>query len=275
MEQPNVLIVILNYKTYNLTIELVKEIRSRLEYSNYEIMVIDNCSPNESADVLSSLSRDMNFLFIANKVNSGYAAGNNIGIRYAINHGFDYSWIVNNDIILREENILAHMVEIGQSNKKIGCIGPKIYSLNNTICAPYVNRPSFLGLTFCIRSERKKRNRFRNTSMPVYRTHGCCMLLKNECMKEIDCLDEKTFLYGEEDILAERMLQKSYTSYYDSEVSVVHKECSSIKATKKAKRIKIRETLKSGTIYLRDYRKFNKLQIFLCNFVRLVIIYLR
>ena len=49
---PSVLIVILNYGTYDLTIKMIEEIQSKLEYDNYSIMVVDNCSPNESADVL-------------------------------------------------------------------------------------------------------------------------------------------------------------------------------------------------------------------------------
>lgn len=40
---------------------------------------------------------------------------------------------------------------------------------------------------------------------------------------------ERTFLYGEEDILAEKMLKKGYIAYYDPEVCVKHNESSSMK----------------------------------------------
>ena len=112
--QPKVLIVILNYGTFQMTINLIKELRAELEYDNYSIMVVDNCSPNESAEILAANSSALNYIFYANKTNSGYAAGNNIGIRYGINNGYIYTWILNNDVELREKNLLSHMVEIAE-----------------------------------------------------------------------------------------------------------------------------------------------------------------
>lgn len=47
--KPAVLVIILNYGTYNFTLKMINEIHANLEYDNYTIMVVDNCSPNESA----------------------------------------------------------------------------------------------------------------------------------------------------------------------------------------------------------------------------------
>ena len=50
--RPTVLIIILNYVTYDLTLKVIEEIHASLDYDNYAIMVVDNCSPNESAEIL-------------------------------------------------------------------------------------------------------------------------------------------------------------------------------------------------------------------------------
>lgn len=42
---PAVLIVILNYGTYDLTINLIKQLHSNLNYQSYDIMVVDNPKP--------------------------------------------------------------------------------------------------------------------------------------------------------------------------------------------------------------------------------------
>ncbi len=276
MIQPKVLIIILNYGTFKMTISLIKELQADLEYENYSIMVVDNCSPNESAEVLKERSQELNYIFYANKTNAGYAAGNNIGIRYGMEHGFAYSWILNNDVELREKNVLTHMVEIAEKGEKIGCVGPVIYSMNGEICAPYVNRLTFLNMTLGIISEKKIRKKYIYESREVYRVYGCCMLLKNSVMKNVDCMDERTFLYGEEDILAERMLVKGYTSYYDSEVSITHKESTSIKRmSKNRKKLQIMESRKSREIYLKDYRHFPAPARWLCHATRSLITYLR
>lgn len=275
-KQPRVLVVILNYGTYDLTINLINELRADLDYKNYSIMVVDNCSPNESAEVLEARSKEMGFIFYANKTNAGYAAGNNIGIRYGIEHGFDYSWILNNDVELRERSVLSHMVEIAELDEKIGCIGPMIYSLNGEICAPYVNRLTFWNMTLGIVLEKRIRQKYVRESREVYRVYGCCMLLRNSVMKAIDCMDERTFLYGEEDILAERMLAKGYGSYYDSEVSVTHKESTSMKRmTKNRKKLQITESRNSREIYLKDYRHFPAPARWLCHWTRSMVTYLR
>lgn len=275
-KQPKVLIVILNYGTYDLTIKLIDELRSNIDYNNYDIMVVDNCSPNESATVLEAKSKCGNFIFISNKENSGYAAGNNIGIRYGITNGYAYSWILNNDVELRERNVLQHMIELAEQGATIGGIGPKIFSLDGMPCAPYCRRPSFWNMTGGIVAEQRYRKKYIDTSESVYRVYGCCMLLKNEVMSKIGCMDERTFLYGEEDILAERMRIKGYNFYYDAEVSVTHKESASMKKmSKNRKMLQMKEIGKSMELYLKEYRKYPYWARKLCIFTRQLIIYIR
>lgn len=155
--QPSVLIVVLNYGTYELTLEMIQRVKKTLDYDNYSIMVIDNCSPNESAEVLQNNSKNFGYIFYANKTNSGYAAGNNIGIRYGVQNGFDYSWVLNNDVIIKEPNILSRMIEIAESDDRIASIGPKVFASDGNAVAPFCNRPTFWSLTFGVKTERDKR----------------------------------------------------------------------------------------------------------------------
>lgn len=273
---PRVLIVILNYGTYDLTLNLIKELYDKLNYKAFSIMVVDNCSPNESAKVLECEQKRAGYIFYANKANTGYAAGNNIGIRYAIAHDFEYTWILNNDVEITDSDVLNHMIDIVESNLQIGCIGPKIYNLDGIICSPYVNRPTFFNMTFGILLENYKRNQKNNISGEVYRSHGCCMLLRNKAMKEINCLDERTFLYNEEAILAERLISKKYITYYDASVSIIHKESSTMKRiSKNKKKFQIIESIKSGEIYLKEYRKYPFIARIICHMTRSIIIFFR
>ncbi|MGI6512192.1 MAG: glycosyltransferase family 2 protein [Catenisphaera adipataccumulans] len=81
-------------------------------------------------------------------------------------------------------------------------------------------------------------------------------------------MDETTFLYGEEDILAERLLKKGYSAYYDPQVCVKHNESSSMKEVPKEKQKRIIEARrKSRELYLKDYRHFSTGQIAMVNMV--------
>ena len=274
--EPSVLIVILNYGTYDLTLQTVDNIRNTIDYKNYSILVIDNNSPNDSAVVLEKESKKGTFSFIQNNINSGYAAGNNIGIRYGIKNGFDYSWILNNDVVIQDRNALTHMVEVIQSNEKIGCIGPKINTLDGEICPPYCRRPNLFQMTIGIPFEKKYRKKYNDVSRMVYRVYGCCMLLKNSVMDKIGCMDERTFLYGEEQILAERLYSIGVETFYDSYVSVLHKESMTMKRMSSNKKMfQIKTSWKSRTIYLREYRKYSLISTFICNMFRSIVTMIR
>lgn len=269
--EPRVLIVILNYKTYEMTIKLIGQLVASLNYGNYSIIVVDNCSPNESARVLEEKSKELGYIFYANKVNSGCAAGNNIGIRYGIEHGYDYSLILSNDVELRDADVLKHIVNIAENNDRIACVGPKIYSPDGSLTFPYCRRPTLWRMTLGIFSEKRYRQKFRFVSREVYRVYGCCMLLKNKAMADIDCMDERTFLYCEEPILAERLLSNGYTTYYDADVSVTHIGGGTIRKSAEYKKLQIAELKKSLEIYLRDYRGYSRPAIWLCHFTRCLI----
>lgn len=274
--RPAVLIIILNYGMYDLTLKMINELHSKLEYDNYSIMVVDNCSPNESVEVLENQSKDLNYIFIANKKNTGYAAGNNIGIRYAIDNGYKYSWILNNDVELREKSILRELVGILEQCDDIACIGPKIYNADDSICAPYCRRPSVWNMTLGAFEDKKYRISKQDVADEVYRIYGCCMLLKNKAMAEIDCMDERTFLYGEEAILSERLIQKGYRTYYDPAVSVTHLGSVSMKkASPDSKKRQILEQEKSRELYLKEYRHFSWIDRRICHMARRIRIYLK
>lgn len=274
--KPAVLIIILNYGTYDLTLKMINELHTKLDYDNYSIMVVDNCSSNESAKVMANRSKDLDYIFIANEKNTGYAAGNNIGIRYAINNRYKYSWILNNDVELREKSVLKELIEILEENEDIACIGPKIYNADSSICAPYCRRPSVWNMTLGVFEDKKYRISKQDVAGEVYRIYGCCMLLKNKAMDEIDCMDERTFLYGEEAILSERLIQKGYRTYYDPAVSVTHLGSVSMKkASPDSKKRQILEQEKSRELYLKEYRHFSWIDRRICHMAKRIRIYLK
>lgn len=274
--QPKVLVVILNYKSYDLTLKMVESLQKDLDYDNYSIMVIDNASPNESEKVLYKESQQMNFRFIENKTNKGYAAGTNVGIRYGVDNGYKYTWIINNDLILTDKEVLTKLVEIAEKEENVACIGPKITDINGSVIAPYVDRPTLWSQTIGIGVEKKKRMKHRFRSGMVYRVYGCCMLVKNNAMQKINCMDERTFLYCEEDILAERLLKIGAYCYYCADAEIMHLESMTInKEHGSRSKSKIDIMMKSMNLYLKEYRKYGIFSCFMCKAVRKVIMLVR
>lgn len=270
-ELPKVLAVILNYKTYKLTLEMIDKLK-QLEYPNLDILVVDNFSPNESAEVLEVSAARNGFVLIKNTKNAGYAAGNNIGIRYAFEHKYKYSWILNNDLIFDDVEILNKLVNVAENDSRIACVGPKIVDSNDNVVAPFIKRPTFWDLSIGIGKARKERAKHKFESGMAYKVYGCCVLLKNSVMQQVDYMDERTFLFCEEDILAERFIAAGAYTYYCADANVIHLESMTVnKEQGKRSAQKMKNVLRSMNIYLKDYLHYGPFSRGVCLLIRSVI----
>lgn len=265
-------ILLLNYNTYELTLNLICSLKNVLSSFQFELIVVDNGSKNESRNKLQLASEKMGFIFLYNSENLGYAAGNNCGLRYACEHGADYILVSNNDIEIDSEEQIKKMVTLIESNQKIAAVSPRIVDKRGKKDPPiYFVRPSFWDYSFGIVAFNKKRMRFNeNINSKIYAPRGSFMLLRADAIKEIGFLDENTFLYYEEPILAERLMKKGFECWLCGETYVVHNHASTINKTIDKKAV-LSLLQQSQKYYLSEYRKFNKFKIWLCLFFRKII----
>ena len=91
---PLVSIVTINYNSIDHTIELLRSIQ-RLEYSNLEVIVVDNASEINPKPVLEECFPSV--IFIRSSTNLVFAGGNNLGIERSRG---DFIFFLNNDTIL-------------------------------------------------------------------------------------------------------------------------------------------------------------------------------
>ena len=116
---PKVFIIILNWNNWVDTKDCLESLKTN-GYQNCEVVVVDNGS-DEKPEITNPKIK-----VIYNKENLGFSGGNNVGIKYALENGADYVLILNNDTIASDD-FLVKLVEAGESDKKIGFLGPKIY----------------------------------------------------------------------------------------------------------------------------------------------------
>ncbi len=162
--QPKVSIIVLNWNNWKDTIECLESLY-RIEYKNFNIILVDNGSDDDSVEKIREyvkgnlelksdffnfnknikplnyieLEKDeyhnlkidkpfsKNLFIIKNDKNYGFAEGNNVGIDFTLKYlKPDYIEILNNDIVVKD-NYLDEMVKVIHSDNKIGIVGPKIY----------------------------------------------------------------------------------------------------------------------------------------------------
>ena len=124
MNQPQVSIILLNWNGLEDTSECLDSLK-RITYTNYEVLVVDNGSEGDDVKLLRDRFGDY-VRIIENDKNYGFAEGNNIGMRYVLNRGTDYVLLLNNDTTVAPD-FLDEMIQVGESDEKIGIVGPKIY----------------------------------------------------------------------------------------------------------------------------------------------------
>src|SRR4030067_2103187 len=99
-----VAVVILNYNGLANTIECLEALeKCLLDKFKVEIIVVDNGSKDGSVKTLSKLK---DIIFIENRKNLGFAAGNKIGIKKALQRKVDYILILNNDTIVDNDLLI-------------------------------------------------------------------------------------------------------------------------------------------------------------------------
>ena len=215
-------ILILNYNSADLTIETATRLR---EYSDkLTIVIIDNCSTDQSYQRIDENFRNDTFTYIIlNEQNTGYAAGNNTGLRYIEENlsEIDTVCIMNPDIKVDNLETLHRLYMALWSEDKLAVItaqtiyNGKLRFPNDFGWKHLTTRYMMFGGTILGKLIKPS---IRYSSIDVGQgniayvdiVQGCFFLAKLEQFREVNFFDEGTFLYEEEAILGKKMERAGY-----------------------------------------------------------------
>jgi len=200
---PVVWIVVLNWNRPRDTIECISSLRE-LEYPAYRILIVDNGSTDDSVEMFQKLP-DVELL--SNERNLGFAEGNNRGIAHALQKEADYILLLNNDTTV-SSSLLDEMVDVAESDERIGIVGPVIY---------YAERPDqvwFAGMHFRYGLYVVRRGLHLKLPLrPIEQVDfasGCGMLVRREMFERVGLFDRRFFMYYEDLDLCIRASKAGY-----------------------------------------------------------------
>lgn len=214
---PKVFILILNYNGKETLLACLTSVY-QLNYPNFEVVVLDNASKDGSIEEAKHLFPRAHF--IMNDANFGYAAGNNIGIRFALEKGADFVWLVNNDAQV-EKNTLSKLVDEVLRTPATGIVSPLIIHT--------VTKNIWFGKG--IINWKKMRTQHISPpdllqSFPSDYVCGCAMLIKKEVFAVIGLLNEEYFLYYEDADFCVRARKAGFDSVVVPTAHTLHAEAS-------------------------------------------------
>ncbi|MFA7169652.1 MAG: glycosyltransferase family 2 protein [Candidatus Paceibacterota bacterium] len=224
--QKKVYLIVLNWNGKEDTLECLESLRST-NYDNYQTVLIDNGSEDDS--VVAVREKFPEVEIVETGKNLGFAGGNNVGIEYAIKQGAEYVFLINNDTTVHPD-YLKELVEVGESDPKIGAVGSKIYYHSEPERIWFAggkinwlrNKGEHIGL------DEIDKGQYDEIKEVGYLT-GCALLVKREVVEKIGVLEDDYFLYYEDADYSLRIQNADYKTVYAPKSIIYHKVSRSTK----------------------------------------------
>ena len=219
MHPANVAVLILNWNRREDTLRCLDSLDSG-DYPSADVIVIDNASEDDSVEAIHR--NHPNVRIIRNSRNLGYAAGNNVGLKFALDRNYDYVVVLNNDTVVAP-NTIRLMIETAEEDPSIGIVGPAI---------PYLGSPDLIwsvgGKIDWKHGEvistfyDQPLSSLPVSSFEVAHVTGCCMLLRSDAIRRAGLLDPRFFMYYEETEWCVRITRSGYRAVVNPAAVVWH-----------------------------------------------------
>ncbi|SHH00357.1 glycosyltransferase family 2 protein [Tepidibacter thalassicus] len=210
-------IIIVTFNNLKYTRECINSIFEKTAYPNYEIIIVDNNSSDETPIYLKEIEKKYsNVTVILNEENYGFAKGNNIGIKKAKG---DYIILLNNDTVVTRGWISGLIKHLERENN-LGLVGPVTnYARNeariNVVYKNIKDMDRFAEMYTFINLNKL----YKGINMLVM----FCVAMKKELFDEIGYLDEN-FKFGmfEDDDFSYRVKKAGYEIACAKDVFIHH-----------------------------------------------------
>lgn len=206
-----VAIVVLHLNGFAVTDDCLQSLK-QASYPAFDVILVANGSTDGSGKKLKE--QHPHVIFLESPVNAGFTGGNNIGLRYAFAHGYDYVMLLNNDTFVAPD-FLEHLVAYMDKYPDAGILQPKIYFHHDRSllwnAGSYYNR--LFGFPYTKGLNRKAGPADEQTKEVDWVT-GCAFMIRTSLLQQAGLLATNMFLYCEDVDLSFRVKALGYKLVY-------------------------------------------------------------
>lgn len=253
-------VVILNYNSFKDTLKCIDSL-SRQEDVQLDIFVVDNASSSQDdAAYLKEVCDCRGIHFLVAPHNRGYNAGNNIGMRMALDASCDAILIANPDMEFPDINYVATLYREMMKHPDCAAISGTILSPDGRHQTPMKKDDSWTGCFTWIKellvlnktSSAEYADFIDNptVSHQCYKLSGCCLMLNRTYLTTNGLFDENLFLYCEESVLSRQVERAGQTMYYTTAAQAIHRHFSDEKGDPRSR---FRHWRDSRLYFIRKY----------------------
>jgi len=229
----DVSVIILSYNVAPLLKSCIESVLKWTKDLEFEIIVVDNQSTDDSVEVIKSFGNKIKF--IQSPENGGFAKGNNLGIKVAQGK---YILLLNPDTVLLENSVERAFFWM-EAHKDVGVSSCQLLDLNRQITftggyfptLPRVFLWAFFlddlpGISSVVNSYHPNwsaEKRFNKEFFPDWVT-GAFFFMRREALDKVGLLDQDFFMYGEELEWCIRVKKFGWKVGYTPLTKIVHLE---------------------------------------------------
>ncbi|WP_339706712.1 glycosyltransferase family 2 protein [Algoriphagus aquimarinus] len=226
ISDPSVAIILVNWNGYAYTAACLTSL-GKIDFPTYRIFVVDNASQNREGQRLKEEFPEIQL--VGNSENLGFAGGNNVGIREALEETFSHIMLLNNDTEV-EPDFLGKMLEGFSNTLGHGIVQPLICFLHakDQVWSAGGKWNSILGRAITL-GDRRNRLEYNAHSQALDWATGCCMLISREALLDVGLLNEQYFAYFEDVEWSLRFREKGYAIRLAADAVIYHEAGASSK----------------------------------------------
>lgn len=219
----DVSIIIVNYKSAELTVNAIHSIKTFTKGITYEIVVVDNDSQDDSEQFIKTNHTDI--IWVQTGYNAGFSRGNNAGIKAAQG---DYILLLNADTLLFEDTIsIAH--KRLQERPDVAVVAGLQVNPDKSLMPYFRTRNEFRRFLYVVPN---RFNQYLEKFLPEPQFNdpnqaelpcGAFMMMSKETIQKAGAMDEDFFMYAEDFEWAGRLRKVGKICYFD-DIKFIHFE---------------------------------------------------
>lgn len=223
----NLSIIVINYNTKDLTLScldsIYKQYPKELENGEFEVILIDNASPDGSGkELLNQLKDRKEITFIESKENLGFGRGNNKAAEEAKG---EFLLFLNSDTEISDKGLIS-MVEFLSKNEKVGVLGARLENIDGTnqrSAVKFYSLPNLFLMLLGLERLGFLRKSPANISKVDW-VSGASLMIRRNLFEKLNGFDKNLFMYIEDMELCFRVQKANYDVFFYPNIKIVHKE---------------------------------------------------
>jgi GT2 family glycosyltransferase len=222
----SVAVILVNWNGYYLTKRCLHSLE-KVSYVNHSIIVVDNASEDGS---YNKLKNEFNKpIFLRNQKNLGFTGGNNTGIAYAMEKGFDYILLLNNDTVVNPD-FMEPLLNLAIQNPDTGMVQPLILNLDSAdrIWSAGGKMLQSLGIAKTLGDNAVLKD-YPLEDRKIDWATGCCILIPKVIILQVGTLENSFFAYFEDVDWSLRIREAGFKIYFSSKSIIYHQGSASSK----------------------------------------------